>query len=67
MSHWGIDNANETNRVKKNVVSHNAFPVFETGNTGLLKGLLSKKDLFTLMQDFREPKEKGAKAYRAKS
>ena len=49
------------NRVKKNVVSHNAFPVFETGNTGLLKGLLSKKDLFTLMQDLENPAKRAQK------
>ena len=36
-------------------VSHNAFPIVETGNTRLLKGLLSKEDFFTLMQDFNNP------------
>ena len=45
-------------RLKKKKLSHNAFPVLETGNTGLLKGLLSKKEFFTLMEDLKDPAKK---------
>ena len=37
---------------------HNAFPIVESGNTDLLKGLLSKKDFFHLMEDFNNPRKR---------
>lgn len=45
-------------RLKKKKLSHNAFPIVETGNTGLLKGLLSKKDFVALMDDLDDPVKK---------
>ena len=47
------------NRLRKKALTHNAFPIVETGNTGLLKGLLSKKDLLVLMQDLNDPVKRG--------
>ena len=45
-------------RIKKKKLSHNAFPILETGNTGLLKGLLSRKDFFAVMEDLKDPAKK---------
>ena len=44
VSHWGIDNANETNRGQK--CWYNAFQLSNQEIQDLLKGLLSKKDFF---------------------
>lgn len=45
-------------RIEGKKVLHNAFPIVESGNTDLLKGLLSKKDFFHLMEDFNNPRKR---------
>ena len=46
-------------RIKKEAVTQ-CISILETGNTGLLKGLLSRKDFFAVMEDLKDPAKKEA-------